>query len=70
MAGRFGSRLMEWTHPHFNSVTVCARVKVHQRLSYQRGEGSVNKITTVGIDLAKTVFQLHGVDVAGKVVLR
>lgn len=28
------------------------------------------KITTVGIDLAKDVFQLHGVDVSGKVVLR
>ena len=30
----------------------------------------MNKITTLGIDLAKTVFQLHGVDVAGKIVLR
>ena len=27
-------------------------------------------ITTLGIDLAKNVFQLHGVDAAGKVVLR
>ena len=30
----------------------------------------MNKITTLGIDLAKNVFQLHGVDAAGKVVLR
>jgi transposase len=30
----------------------------------------VNKITTLGVDLAKNVFQLHGVDLAGKVVLR
>jgi transposase len=30
----------------------------------------VNKTTTLGIDLAKSVFQLHGVDSAGKVVLR
>jgi transposase len=30
----------------------------------------VNKITTVGIDLAKNVFQLHGVNAAGKAVLR
>jgi transposase len=30
----------------------------------------VNKITTLGIDLAKSVFQLHGIDLAGKVVLR
>ena len=28
------------------------------------------KITTIGIDLAKAVFQLHGVDAQGKVVLR
>ncbi len=28
------------------------------------------KITTVGIDLAKNVFQLHGVDVRGKAVLK
>jgi hypothetical protein len=27
-------------------------------------------ITTVGIDLAKSVFQVHGVDARGKVVLR
>jgi hypothetical protein len=28
------------------------------------------KVTTIGIDLAKTVFQVHGVDERGKVVLR
>lgn len=28
------------------------------------------QVTTMGIDLAKNVFQLHGVDVSGKVVLR
>ncbi len=28
------------------------------------------QITTVGIDLAKDVFQIHGVDAQGKVVLR
>lgn len=28
------------------------------------------KITTIGIDLAKTVFQVHGVDAQGKTVLR
>lgn len=30
----------------------------------------MNKITTMGIDLAKNVFQLHGVDAAGKPVVR
>jgi transposase len=29
----------------------------------------VNKITTLGVDLAKNLFQLHGVDLAGKIVL-
>ena len=28
------------------------------------------KITTIGIDLAKEVFQIHGVDSCGKVLLR
>jgi transposase len=28
------------------------------------------KITTIGIDLAKHVFQVHGVDASGKTVLR
>lgn len=28
------------------------------------------KITTAGIDLAKNVFQVHGVDAQGKAVLR
>lgn len=28
------------------------------------------KITTIGIDLAKTVFQVHGADARGKAVLR
>ena len=28
------------------------------------------KITTIGIDLAKEVFQIHGVDSQGKTVLR
>ena len=28
------------------------------------------EITTLGIDLAKSVFQLHGTDAGGRVVLR
>ena len=30
----------------------------------------MGQITTLGIDLAKRVFSLHGVDAAGRVVLR
>jgi transposase len=27
-------------------------------------------VTTVGLDIAKSVFQVHGVDAAGKVIIR
>ena len=30
----------------------------------------MKEITTVGIDLAKSVFTVHGVDAAGRTVLR
>lgn len=30
----------------------------------------MDKVTTVGLDLAKSVFSLHGVDAGGRVVLR
>ena len=28
------------------------------------------EITTIGLDLAKSIFQVHGVDASGKVVVR
>ena len=28
------------------------------------------QITTIGLDLAKSVFQVHGIDVAGQAVVR
>ena len=34
----------------------------------EEGE-SMTQVTTVGIDLAKNIFQLHGVDRHGKAVL-
>src|SRR5215472_15449761 len=36
----------------------------------EQKEPSTMEITTVGLDIAKRVFQLHGVDAAGKAVLR
>jgi transposase len=27
-------------------------------------------ITTIGLDIAKSVFQIHGIDVEGKVIVR
>ena len=30
----------------------------------------MHSVTTIGLDIAKSVFQVHGVDAAGKVVIR
>ncbi len=30
----------------------------------------MSKITTIGLDIAKNVFQLHGIDADGQVALR
>lgn len=30
----------------------------------------MSNITTIGLDIAKSVFQVHGVDVAGEIVVR
>ena len=37
---------------------------------HQQREPSMGDITTIGLDLAKNVFQLHAVDEAGNVVMR
>src|SRR5258705_8943004 len=34
------------------------------------GGASMQTITTIGLDIAKSVFQVHGVDAAGQVVVR
>ena len=39
------------------------------RFNQLTGGEVMEKITTVGIDLAKSVFSLHGVDGAGRVLL-
>jgi transposase len=33
------------------------------------GGASIQTITTIGLDIAKSVFQVHGVDAAGQVVV-
>ncbi len=30
----------------------------------------MNEVTTIGLDLAKNVFQVHGVNASGEVVIR
>ena len=44
-------------------------MEVQNRATLLRGSVTV-KITTIGIDLAKAVFQVHGVDGRGKVLVR
>ena len=34
------------------------------------GGASMQTTTTMGLDIAKSVFQVHGVDAAGQVVVR
>jgi transposase len=43
--------------------------KLLERIS-SNGEPSMGKVTTIGLDLAKHVFQVHGVDAEGATVLR
>ena len=45
-----------------------AKVEVSQPLK-RMGAPAMN-VTTVGMDLAKNVLQVHGVDARGKVILR
>src|SRR3954451_19577807 len=35
-----------------------------------RGEPSMGEVSTIGLDIAKSVFQVHGVDTDGMVVIR
>lgn len=43
-------------------------VRSHNHLN--ESEASTMRITAIGLDLAKDVFQLHGVDGEGRVVLK
>jgi hypothetical protein len=33
-------------------------------------EPTMQMVTTIGLDIAKSVFQIHGVDAAGEVMVR
>jgi len=56
---------MVWTAPkrHLCAKVVCA-------VTNTRKEPSNMQVSTIGLDLAKQVFQVHGVDAEGTVVLR
>src|SRR5262249_7895953 len=55
-----GDRVMGWMAPLRHRV-----LKNHQEW-----EPSMSEITTIGLDLAKHVFQVHGIDAQGTTVLR
>src|SRR5262245_20116925 len=55
---------MGWTPPR---RPWCARVVA---LVTTEQEASVSEVSTIGLDLAKRVFQAHGADASGKVVFR
>ena len=63
---RRGDRMMGWMAPlrHLG-----ARLLVDAKSAANR-EPSMGEITTIGLDLAKHVFQVHGVDADGATVLR
>lgn len=58
---------MVWTPPAHRHR--CAIAWSSPRAPQDQG-ASVMQITTVGVDLAKHVFQIHGIDDEGQVVLR
>jgi hypothetical protein len=53
----------------YPSVAGSANVEVHV-FNITSGEAALEQITTVGIDLAKSVVSVHGVDARGNTVLR
>src|SRR6202165_5744088 len=59
---------MGWTPPRSKRHR-CAKVEVFGNHLTRMGASAMN-ITTVGIDLAKNVFQVHAVDAQGKPALR
>src|SRR3954453_2043816 len=54
---------MGWTPP---TALVCQSGGVEQPLR----EASMGQVSTIGLDLAKSIFQVHGADASGAVVIR
>ena len=57
--------MMGWMAPlrHLSAKLLVARISSNE-------EPSMGEVTTIGLDLAKHVFQVHGVDAEGSTVLR
>src|SRR5262249_9772395 len=65
IARRRGDRMMGWMAPlrHLSAKLLSDR-------NSSEWEPSMGEVTTIGLDLAKHVFQVHGVDAEGATVLR
>jgi transposase len=57
--------MMPWTAPT-NGITTCQSVV----LSPLGREPPEMEITTIGLDIAKNVFQVHGIEASGRAVIR
>jgi transposase len=51
-----------------NGIVMCQSGRVNHPLTEE--EESAMNVTTIGLDIAKNVFQVHGVDANGKAILR
>jgi len=63
---------MKWTRPSSRTNLTQAQwvlLRAQPTLIIRKKGGAFRHITTLGIDVAKSVFQLHGVDARGRVVL-
>jgi Mn-dependent DtxR family transcriptional regulator len=65
-----------WVFAAEDSAMMGERMAMQARLFYEfRLEeyvpaGHMQAITTIGLDIAKSVFQVHGIDVEGNVIIR
>ena len=59
---------MVWTPPLPNGIVMCQSGGEDDHLNEE--EESTMNATTIGLDIAKNLFQLHGVDGGGKAALR
>src|SRR6266478_1031574 len=60
---RRGDRMMGWMAPLRHQ---CAKLVFSE--NHQEREPSMSEITTIGLDLAKHVFQVHSIDPEGTTV--
>nr|WP_250814038.1 hypothetical protein [Neorhizobium tomejilense] len=63
---RYGRDLMWWT-ASAPGIAMCQSVAVE---SHMRESRPWCMVSTIGLDIAKHVFQVHGVDAVGAVVVR